>query len=549
VETHGVTNGAMLLAITLALPLAMLATCLSRPLRNRMPMLLAFAPLPAIAAALQAPDRPTLVLPKALLGLTFALDPPGAMLLGVVALLWSAAGAYAYASLRDGEDGGRLAVWWLMTLSGSLGIFIAADMLSFYLFFTLVSLAAYGLVVFDNTQASKRAGALYVGLAVLGEAFLLMAFVLLAAGSPRGSLLIHDAVAALPTSPWRDYALAFLILGFGVKIGLVPLHVWMPLTYSAAPIPAAAVLSGGAVKAGVIGLIRFLPLDTALPGWGEALTAVGLFGALYGVVIGITQSNPKTVLAYSSVSQMGLLAAVLGMGLATGDATAPIASAFYAVRHVLVKGGLFLALGVAVSTRSYRVWLVLLPAALLALGLGGLPLTGGTLAKIAIKTPLGDGTAGTLAILSAVGSTVLMLHFLSRLNATAPETASAVEPMSLVVPWLVIAFASIFFPWVLYPHVSGVSVSEALSPKELWAALWPVLIGGLLAVPLLRWGDRLPRVPEGDVLAFGESTVPAVRKLGAAMEGIDARLRQWAVSGVMFVLLTLLLIKTLLGSW
>ncbi len=255
------TDGEMLLAATLALPLAMLAACLSHQVRERMPMLLALAPLPAIAAALQAPDRPNLVLPKALLGLTFALDPPGAMLLGVVALLWSAAGVYAYAFLRNGSDGGRFAVWWLMMLSGSLGIFIAADMVSFYLFFTLVSLAAYGLVVFDNTQASKHAGALYVGLAVLGEAFLLMGFVLLAAGSPGGSLLIRDAVAALPSSPWRDAALAFLILGFGLKIGLVPLHVWMPLTYSAAPIPAAAVLSGGAVKAGVIGLIRFLPVE------------------------------------------------------------------------------------------------------------------------------------------------------------------------------------------------------------------------------------------------------------------------------------------------
>jgi multicomponent Na+:H+ antiporter subunit A len=543
-----VTNGDMLLAATLALPLAMLAACLSRHVRERMAMLLALAPLPAIAAALQAPDRPTLVLPKALLGLTFALDPPGAMLLGVVALLWSAAGVYAYAFLRNGSDGGRFAVWWLMTLSGSLGIFIAADMVCFYLFFTLVSLAAYGLVVFDNTQASKRAGALYVGLAVLGEAFLLMGFVLLAAGSPGGSLLIRDAVAALPSSPWRDAALAFLILGFGLKIGLVPLHVWMPLTYSAAPIPAAAVLSGGAVKAGVIGLIRFLPVESALPGWGEALAAVGLFAAFYGVIIGITQSNPKTVLAYSSVSQMGLLAAVLGMGLATGDATVPTAAAFYAVRHVLVKGGLFLALGVAASTRTHHIWLVMLPAALLALGLGGLPLTGGTLAKIAIKTPLGDGLAGTLSVLSAIGSTVLMLHFLKRLNAT--TAAQTAAPMGFLAPWLVIALASIFFPWVLYPHVSGgVSVSDALSPKELWAALWPVLIGALLAVPLLRWGTLLPSVPEGDVLALAKRATPAAGKLAAGMQVIDARLRQWPVSGVMFVLLTLLLIKTLLGNW
>ena len=76
-----------------------------------------------------------------------------------------------------------------------------------------------------------RAGAVYLALAVLGEAFLLMAFVFMAEATPNGSLLIRDAVAALPASPWRDASLALLILGFGLKIGLVPGHVWMPLAY------------------------------------------------------------------------------------------------------------------------------------------------------------------------------------------------------------------------------------------------------------------------------------------------------------------------------
>ena len=71
---------------------------------------------------------------------------------------------------------------------------------------------------------------------------------------PNDSLLISDAVAALPASPWRTATLTLLLLGFGAKIGIVPFHVWMPLAYRAAPIPAAAVLSGAAVKAGVIGL-------------------------------------------------------------------------------------------------------------------------------------------------------------------------------------------------------------------------------------------------------------------------------------------------------
>ncbi len=394
-------NSKILLAAALALPLVMLFACLLPQVKTRMTALLAFAPMPALAAALLAGNGSSLALPQPLLGLTFVLDKAGAMLLGAAALLWIAAGAYARPYLHGNTGGGSFAVWWLMTLTGNIGVFIAADMVSFYLFFSLVSLAAYGLVANDGTPAARRAAAVYVALAVFGEAFLLIGFVLLAAASPDGSLIIHDAVGALPTSSWRGPALAFLILGFGLKIGLVPMHVWMPLAYSAAPIPAAAVLSGAAVKAGVIGLIRFLPFDAALPVWGDALAAVGRFSTFYGVAIGITQSDPKTVLAYSSVSQMGLLAAVFGMGMSAGDQNVPIVAAFYAVHHLLAKGGLFLAVGVIAFTRSWGIWPVFAPASVLALGLGGFPLTGDALAKLVVKGPLGDGLVGALAVLSA----------------------------------------------------------------------------------------------------------------------------------------------------
>ena len=541
------TNSGTLLSATLALPLVMLAACLSPHLRNRMPALLAFAPLPAVAAALNEFGGTTLVLPRALLGLTFVLDRSGAMLLGASALLWIAAGAYAAVFLRGHPDSGRFAVWWLMTLTGSLGIFIAADLMSFYLFFTLVSLAAYGLVVFDGTSDAKRAGAVYVSLAVLGEALLLMGFVLLAASEPNGSLLISDTAVSFATSPLRNAVLAFLILGFGLKIGLVPLHVWMPLTYSAAPIPAAAILSGAAVKAGII-FIRFLPFDQARPNWGAALAAVGFFSAFYGVAIGITQSNPKTVLAYSSVSQMGLLAAVIGIGLTVGDTSVATRAIFYAVHHTLVKGGLFLAVGVGALTRERRLWLVVFPAAVLALGLGGLPLTGGALAKLAIKGSLGDGAAGTLATLSSIASTVLMIHFLQRLKSDAPEDPHASTSTGLVVPWLTIAIAAVVLPWALYPRIVGGSFSDVLAPKELWAALWPVLVGGLLSIALWRRANWLPSILSGDVLVFLERATPAVRNLAAAMEGLDRRLREWPIAGVLFVALTIVLIGTLFAG-
>src|SRR4029077_2364286 len=206
-----------------------------------------------------------------------------------------------------------------------------------------------------------------------------------------------------------------------------------------------------------------------MPEWGDVLVIAGLFSAFYGVVIGITQANPKTVLAYSSVSQMGLLAAALGMGLSAGEEGAVLVAAFSASFHVLVKGGLFLAIGAVASTRR-SVWLVLVPATVLALGLGGLPLTGGALAKLAMKPVMGDGIVGVLATLSAIGSTLLMLHFLRRLwsGSQQPETA---EASALVWPWLATALAAAVLPWMLYSSVTYDSLRSALVPAEIWEAL------------------------------------------------------------------------------
>lgn len=542
------TSGSMWLAATLATPLMMLAACLSAPVRSRVKTLLPFAPVPALAAALLAPEGTVLTLPDALFGLTFMLDRPGALLLGAAALLWIAAGVYAGAYRRATAHDERFTIWWLATLTGSLGVFIAADLPGFYLFFTIVSLSAYWLVVDDGTASVRRAGVVYVSFALLGEAFLLMAFVLLAAAAPDNSLLIRDAVTTIAASPLRDPVLPLLILGFGVKIGLVPLHVWMPLTYTAAPIPVAAVLSGAAVKAGVIGLIRFLPFDAALSGWGEALAAAGLFSAFYGVAIGITQSNPRTILAYSSVSQMGVIAAVIGMGLAAGDTSVPLLAAFYALHHVLVKGGLFLALGIASQTNARGLWPVLLPAAIIALGLGGLPLTGGALVKSAVKAPLGDGVVGMFAMLSAAGSTLLMLHFLRRLWASIGDNENVRAPAGLLVPWLVIAFAAIALPWALYSVVTNASWFDVFAPKVLWDSAWPVLVGGLLAVALRRWGNKLPSIPAGDVLAADKAAARVAQKVGAGMERIDWYLRRWPVAGVVFLLLTIVLAGTMFAG-
>jgi formate hydrogenlyase subunit 3/multisubunit Na+/H+ antiporter MnhD subunit len=475
---------------------------------------------------------------------TFTLDRPGAILLCAAALLWIASGAYASRYLQGRPDRERFAVCWLMTLTGCIGVFLAADMVSFYSLLALLTLGAGGLIIQDDTPSAWRAGAVYVGLGLLAESFLLVAFVLLAAGSAN-SLLIRDAAAALAISPQRDLIVALLLAGFGIKAALVPLHFWMPLAYTAAPIPAAAVLSGAVVKASILGLIRFLPLGTALPDWGTGLAAAGLLGAFYGVAIGITQTNPKTVLAYSSVSQMGFIVAVIGTGISAGDGAVALAVAFYGAHHVLVKGALFLAVGV-ITVGGARAMLVLLPATVIALGLGGLPLTWGALAKLAVKGPLGDGFAGKLAMLSAAGTTLLMLHFLRRLAESARQGATA--PAGLVWPWLLMALFSLAVPWIVYAAFPIGTWEDALSPSAFWKLSWPMLLGGILALGLWRWHDRLPRVPEGDIAAGLDGAARVTISWGGMLERADQALRRWPVAGASLLLVTILLGAAMLAG-
>jgi formate hydrogenlyase subunit 3/multisubunit Na+/H+ antiporter MnhD subunit len=533
--------GALLVA-TLALPVAMLDACLSRPVRDRMPALLALAPVPGLAAALLASGGPPLVLDEARFRFTLALDPPGAILLGSAALLWLGAGLYAWSYLGGKPNAGRFAVWWLLTETGSLGVFFAGDLATFYLMFGLLSLAAWGLVIHDGTPGALRAAAIYLILAVLGEICLLMAFALLATATPGETLAIRDVVAWLPQSPWRGLTIALLIAGFGLKMGLLPLHVWLPIAHPTAPMPASAVLSGAIIKAGVIGLIRFLPFDGSLTDWGAILTGIGLASAFYAVAVGITQANPKTVLAYSSVSQMGFVAAVVGAGLRSGGGVS-LTTAFYAAHHVLAKGALFLAVGVVAATGARSLWPVLLPATVLALGFGGLPLTGGGLAKLAVKPAFGSGTVGLLATLAGTGSTLLMLHFVHRLRSRAASEPEATAPVGLIAPWLTLAFAAVALPWALFVTTGIGALADVLAPAALWKALWPVLLGVALSFGLRRWEDRLPRVPEGDLVALVERLGRGRLPFGDAMERAEAVLRRWPVAG-----LSLLALLAILGA-
>ena len=533
-----------LLVASLAAPLAFLIACCVKGWRRRVLGLQWLAPTPAVATGLIGLTHAPLPCNLSGLGFTLCLDPSGAMLLAVASLLWIVVSAALW---RDHEPDSRFGLSWLLTMAGNIGVFIAGDLVSFYLVYALASIPAYGLFAFSDDTEQKRAGAIYMAFTILGEALLLLAFAMLLAGEPHGSARIVDVMDALPASPWRDVALGLIIAGFGMKIGMIPFNGWMPLTYNAAPIPAAAVLSGAGVKAGVIGLIRFLPLGVPLQGWGGALAAIGFLSALYSVAFGLTQRNPKVILAYSSISQMGVIAAALGMALGNGLADSSRDVAFYGANHLLVKAALFLTIG-ALAIRGVRFSNTsLILAAALALSLAGLPLTGGALAKLALKAHFASGPAAVLATVSSIGTALLMTHFLTCL-AVPPPGAAQECPASLIRFWPAVALGAILLPWAFYPAVAD--VSNALEFGKVLDGLWPVAVGAGLALLLQRIGWPLPCVPIGDSIFLKERAFHRLLNIGPTLETLDARLRQWPAAGVSLLLIILALLTAgVSGSW
>jgi hypothetical protein len=181
---------------------------------------------------------------------------------------------------------------------------------------------------------------------------------------------------------------------------------------------------------------------------------------------------------------------------------------------------------------------VLAPALLLRLGLGGLPFTGGAIAKFAVKDAFGTGVTAALSAASAVGTTLLMLHFVRRL-ALVEVTSTGRAPAGLLLPWLVMAAAALLLPWALYAPAGLGTAAAATGLDASWQALWPVALGTALAFALRGRVERLPAVPEGDIAAGIEPAVRITLRLGAVLDGLDASLRRWSVASVGLVLVAM----------
>nr|WP_282571437.1 complex I subunit 5 family protein [Methylonatrum kenyense] len=423
-----------------------------------------------------------------LLGTTLALDEVSRVLLFCAALLWPAA-TLAAGGLFEGRDGRRFGMCWLFTLSGNLGMLLSQDLASFYLCFAVMTFSAYGLVVHKANHEAWYAGRIYLILAIGGESLLLAGIFLLAAEA--GNPTVADIPQVFAALDRPALAGGLLLTGFAVKMGVIPLHVWLPLAHPAAPVPASAVLSGLLVKGGLIGWLRFLPSDTEpLQLAADILLLLGFAGAFLAALAGCLQQRPKTVLAYSTISQMGLLTVpvALLLGGRLDPVTAMPVIALFAGHHVLAKGALFLAVDHWPGARWRR-----LVTVLLALTIAGLPISGGLLAKAALKSTLIEPLP-LLVTLSSITTSLLLLRALQRLR----ETASDQPPPDTLATWswVILAIAAVSLPWAL---ADGDVRSYAMAASGLIDASWPIALAGLIVL----LGARHLRftIAEGDILA------------------------------------------------
>ncbi|MFU8898242.1 MAG: complex I subunit 5 family protein [Roseinatronobacter sp.] len=448
--------------------------------------LLPLAPLPALAFAMAgAPGA--VVFPDLMLGVELAAGPDSALLLGMTALVWAVAGWYGAQTMARGREAGIFTGFWCLTLAGNLGVYLAADIITFYVAFAAVSLAAWFLVVHDRTKAALGAGRVYITLAVLGEAALLTGLMIGAAQAE--DLQIATVRAAFTDAPLGPLGVGLLIAGFGIKAGMVPLHVWLPLAHPAAPVAGSAVLSGAIVKAGLIGMLLLLPEAT---GWRMVLVVLGLLGAFGAALWGLTQRNPKAVLAYSTVSQMGLLLVLVGAGSQ--------GVAYFALHHGMAKGALFLCVGMMMlATSPLQRRAVLGLAGLVALSVAGLPLTGGALAKLAAKEGVGDMLSLALT-LSSVTTTLVLGWFLFRLADLPAKPAQIPQWRGLFAAIAGLAALALALPWLLWPGAVALPRGYPFQPATMLEGLWPVLLG--LVVLALARRLTLPDYPPGDVLVF-----------------------------------------------
>ncbi len=394
--------------------------------------------------------------------------------------------AFAAGYFRKGEGTppGLICLEYHVFLASMAMVVLADDAYAFMVVWETMALSSFFLVISNHRIPEIRdAGFIYLLVAHIGALGIFLCFGVLQANT--GDYTFANMRAQQLSPFWASTAFVLAVFGFGAKAGILPVHVWLPEAHPAASSPVSALMSGVMLKIALYGLLRvsFDLLPTRIWWWGALLIAVGLATALFGVVFSTVQVEMKRLLAYSSIENIGLICAGIGLsllfsayGMKVLSALALTAALYHMLSHAFFKSLLFCSTGAvmhATGERSlgklgglmrYVPW-VAWPTLIGALACAGLP-------------PLGGFVAEWLLLQSFLFTTGLPSSFL---NMLVPVLAGLIALIAALSGYTMVKYFGVIF--LGQPREEKLSQAHDAAPWERVGMLW--LTAGCLVLGLL----------------------------------------------------------------
>lgn len=331
--------------------------------------------------------------------ITLRMDGIGLLLACTVLVLGLLVTLFSF-QYMNGEVGVEKFYALLTAMIGTIiGLGCTNDLFNLWVWFEAMAITSYMLVAFYRSQAlSLEAGVKYLVQSATGSTMVLLGIALVF--FQTGTLALDQIIKAATPSPVLLAAGALFIIGFGVKVALVPMHTWLPDAHSQAPSGISAMLSGVVIEAGLVALLRAVgAISPSSANWGAIIMGFGAFNMLFGNLMALRQKQVKRLLAFSSLSHVGYMLVGIGVAIAFKSLDGAAGGFFHLVNHAMMKGLAFLSAGALLyalhlanhehsalvlddlngASRRYPVVAFCLSIALL--GLGGLPPLSGFMSK------------------------------------------------------------------------------------------------------------------------------------------------------------------------
>ncbi|MBN1906477.1 MAG: hydrogenase [Deltaproteobacteria bacterium] len=288
------------------------------------------------------------------------LDPLSAFFVVTISIVCAIAAIYGAGYLKSYSGRKKIGAAWCfynLLFASMLLVVIARNGILFLIAWEIMSIVSFFLVIFEHEKKEVRdAGWVYLVAAHIGQACLMCLFIMLAGGN--GSLDFD----LFSVSADKSALFMLALIGFGVKAGFMPLHVWLPDAHPAAPSNVSAVMSGVMIKTGIYGIIRIIYiLGIPAQWWAYTLIVIGAVSAVTGILFAMAQRDIKRLLAYSSVENIGIIISGLGLwllGLSMNNMVIAgfglIGALLHLVNHAFFKTLLFFGAGSVVHATGTR---------------------------------------------------------------------------------------------------------------------------------------------------------------------------------------------------